>query len=172
MTPARWGLIPHWVADPTTFKATLFNARAESAAEKPSFRDAMRSRRCIVPATGFYEWRKTDDSKQPYHIQRTDGQPMALAGLWSVNTRGQESIISCTILTVDANHDMEVLHDRMPVILEREAWNRWEDPDELDPQRLEDLLVPADEGVITMYPVGREVGNSRVDEPSLVRPLA
>ena len=75
MTPARWGLIPHWVADPKAFKANLFNARAESAAERPSFRDAMRSRRCIVPATGFYEWRKLDDSKQPYHIQRADGDP-------------------------------------------------------------------------------------------------
>lgn len=172
MTPARWGLIPHWVAEPLSFRANLFNARSESAAEKPSFRDAMRSKRCIVPATGFYEWRKTDESKQPFHIQRSDGQPLALAGLWSVNSRGPESILSCTILTVAANRDMAELHDRMPVILEREDWQRWEDAEEHDPQRLEDLLVPADEGVLTMYPVGRQVGNSRVDTPDLVKPLA
>src|SRR5690606_28338346 len=133
MTPARWGLIPHWVADPKTFKANLFNARSESAAEKPSFRDAMKARRCIVPATGFYEWRKAGDSQQPYYIQRVDGRPLALAGLWAINTHGQENVISCTILTVDANHDMEVLHDRMPVILEQAAWARWEDQAERDP---------------------------------------
>lgn len=172
MTPARWGLIPHWVADPKAFKANLFNARAESAAEKPSFRDAMRSRRYLVPATGFYEWRKSDDSKQPFHIQRSDGQPLAFAGLWSANTRGAESVVSCTILTVAANRDMEALHDRMPVILEPDAWARWVDPQEFDPQRLEDLLVPADQGTLTMYPVGRAVGNSRVDEPNLISPLA
>ena len=172
LTPARWGLIPHWVSDPGTFKANLFNARSESAAEKPSFRDAMRSRRCIVPATGFYEWRKTDDSKQPFHIQRADGQPLAFAGLWSVNTRGADSLVSCTILTTAANSDIEVLHDRMPVILEREAWARWADPEEFDPQRLEDLLVPAADGLLTMYPVGRDVGNSRVDEPRLIHALA
>jgi len=171
MTPARWGLIPHWVADPKAFKANLFNARAESAAERPSFRDAMRSRRCIVPATGFYEWRKLDDSKQPYHIQRADGDPFAFAGLWSVNTRGPESIASCTILTVDANRDMEVLHDRMPVILERDSWGRWMDTDEHDPQRLEDLLVPADDGLLGMYPVDRRVGNARIDDAGLVRAL-
>jgi len=170
LTPARWGLVPHWVTDPSAFKANLFNARAESAAEKPSFRDAMRSRRCIVPATGFYEWRKTDDSKQPFHIQRSDGDPLALAGLWSVNSRGQESVVSCTILTVDANHDMTALHHRMPVILERGSWSRWIDADEHDPQRLEDLLVPAEDGLLNMYPVGRQVGNARVDEPSLVQP--
>ena len=171
LTPARWGLIPHWVSDPKAFKANLFNARAESAAEKPSFRDAMRTRRCIVPATGFYEWRATDDGKQPYHIQRADGEPLAFAGLWSVNTRGSESVVSCTILTIAANRDMESLHHRMPVILERGSWARWSDADEHDPQRLEDLLVPAEDGSLSMYAVGRRVGNARIDEPELIRPL-
>lgn len=170
MSAMRWGLVPHWVKEPASFKANLFNARSESAAEKPSFRDAMRSGRCILPASGFYEWQKTTGGKKPHHVVRVDGQPMAFAGLWAHNGRGGQALNSCTILTTAANEDVATLHDRMPVILEREAWARWLDAEEADPQRLEDLMVPALPGTLRMYPVGREVGNARVDKPELCQP--
>jgi len=171
MSAMRWGLVPHWVKDPAEFKANLFNARSESAADKPSFREAVRRGRCIIPASGFYEWQKVEDGKQPHYICRADAKPLAFAGLWSANVRGNEPMLSCTILTTSANPDIIELHDRMPVILERDSWSRWLDPDELDPQRLEDLLVPAEEGVLTMHLVGREVRNSRIDRRELIEPL-
>jgi len=170
MSAMRWGLVPHWVKDPASFKANLFNARSESAAEKPSFRDAMRKQRCILPASGFYEWQKLNGGKQPHHVVRVDGQPMAFAGLWSHNGRGSAGLNSCTILTTAANVDVEVLHDRMPVILEQRDWARWLDPEEDDPQRLEDVLVPAEAGTLRIYAVSREVGNARVDKPELCEP--
>jgi len=167
----RWGLVPHW-ADPNTFKSNLFNARSESAAEKPSFRDAMRSRRCILPASGFYEWQTREAGpKQPIHFVRVDGEPLAFAGLWSTNSKGAAATVSCTMLTASANQDMAEVHDRMPVILEREAWDRWLDPYELEPQHLEDLLAPSAAQTLRSYTVTREVGNARVDKPELVRPL-
>lgn len=172
MEEMRWGLVPHWVKDPKAFKANLFNARSESAAEKPSFRDAMKTHRCLVPASGFYEWRSEEGGKQPYFVYRADGQPLAFAGLWSVNAHGPEPLATCTILTTDANEEMRALHDRMPVILERDEWARWLDPEEVDPQRLEDLLDPADPGVLRMHPVSRSVGSPRVDDPSLVQAVA
>lgn len=171
MSAMRWGLIPHWVNDPASFKANLFNARSESAAEKPSFRDAMRTGRCILPASGFYEWQKAGGSKQPHHVVRVDGQPLALAGLWSSNTRGPQPIASCTILTTNANEDVATLHDRMPVMLEAQDWSRWLDADETEPERLEDLLAPARTGLLRIYPVGREVGNARIDKPELAEPM-
>jgi len=169
MEEMRWGLVPHWVKDPKEFKANLFNARSESAAEKPAFRDAMRTHRCLVPASGFYEWRVEEGGKQPYYVYRADGKPMAFAGLWAVNKGGGEPLASCTILTTDANEEMRGLHDRMPVILEPEEWARWLDVEETDPHALEDLLDPADPGALSMHPVSRAVGNPRVDDPSLVQ---
>lgn len=172
MAPMRWGLVPHW-ADRATFKGNLFNARSESAAEKPSFRDAMRKARCILPASGFYEWQAREGgAKQPLHFIRADGSPLALAGLWATNIKGPGALASCTILTTSANDDLANVHDRMPVILEPEAWHRWLDPDELDPQRLEDLLAPAEPGTLRSYPVATEVGNARVDKAELIEPLA
>ncbi|HZW99773.1 MAG TPA: SOS response-associated peptidase [Trueperaceae bacterium] len=172
MEEMRWGLVPHWVKDPKLFKANLFNARSESAAEKPSFRDAMRTHRCLVPASGFYEWRKEGDAKQPYFVYRSDGKPMAFAGLWAVNRNGAEPLATCTILTTDANADMRKLHDRMPVILEEPEWDRWLDTEETDARRLEDILDPVAEGLLEMHPVDRAVGNPRTDGPTCVQRLA
>ncbi len=169
MEEMRWGLVPHWVKDPKAFKANLFNARSESAAEKPAFRDAMKTHRCLLPASGFYEWRAEEGGKQPYYVYRADGRPMAFAGLWAVNRAGEEPVASCTILTTDANEDMRPLHDRMPVILEPDEWVRWLDVDEVDPSAVEDLLDRAEEGVLRMHPVSRSVGSPRVDDPSLVQ---
>lgn len=171
MIAMRWGLLPRW-ADPATFRANLFNARSESAAEKPSFRESMRSGRCLLPAAGFYEWQTREGNvKQPYHFVRTDGKTMAMAGLWATNSKGERPLETCTILTTSANEEMSTVHHRMPVILEQRDWDRWLDPGEQDPQRLEDLLSPARAGTIQGYPVGRAVGNARLDEPHLVQPL-
>jgi putative SOS response-associated peptidase YedK len=163
---ARWGLLPHWVKDPAAFKSLLFNARAETAAAKPSFRDAMRSGRCAVPASGFYEWAKRDGSKQPHHIVRRDGAPMILAGLCSVH---REAGPTFTILTTSPNALVAELHDRMPVIVAPEDLARWLDPDVTDPDALADLLRPVSSDDVEVYPVGKAVGNARTDGPDLVR---
>lgn len=170
MSFMRWGLIPHWVKDPTDFKSTLFNARSESAAEKPSFRDAMKSMRCLIPASGFYEWRTEDGNKQPYFIKRQDGQPMAFAGLYSVWTKGSEPLTSCTILTTDATGAMTELHHRVPVILEPDEWDRWLDKQQVDPHEVEDLLDAPHDDLLTWYAVDRRVGNARVDDAELLNP--
>lgn len=164
----KWGLVPHWVKDVKEFKANLFNARSESAAEKPSFRDAMRTGRCLLPASGFYEWKPEGEAKQPYFIRRKDGAPMAFAGLYSHWGRGEGALLTCTILTTDANDDLRPLHDRMPVILEAGEWERWLDPGERDPKAVEGLLGPARRGLLESWPVGRAVGSARVEGPQLI----
>jgi putative SOS response-associated peptidase YedK len=165
---ARWGLLPHWVKDPSTFRTLLFNARSETAAEKPSFRDAMKRGRCAVPASGFYEWAKRDGSKQPHHIVRRDGAPMILAGLYSLH---REAGATFTILTTSPNARVSELHDRMPVILPPDDLARWLDPELTDPATLEELLRPVASDDIDVYPVDKAVGNARVDAPELVEPV-
>lgn len=167
---ARWGLVPHWVKDPSAFKANLINARSEGAAEKPSFRDAMRHGRCLLPASGFYEWATVGGVKRPYHIRRRDGRPLALAGLWSLWDRGAEPLRTCTILTTRPNAVVRPLHDRMPVILEPAEFERWLDPTVDDPRAVEDLLDPFDDEALEAYPVARQVGNPSVDRPDLIEP--
>lgn len=162
----RWGLLPAWVRDPATFRTLLFNARAESAAEKPSFRDAMRRGRCAVPVSGFYEWAKRDGSKAPHHIVRADGAPMVLAGLYSVHPQAGPTF---AILTTGPNAALEPLHDRMPVVLGAGDLGRWLDPVLDDPTSVEDLLRPCPDGILDLYPVGTAVGNVRVDGPELVQ---
>lgn len=165
---ARWGLVPHWVKDLASFKANLFNARAEGAAEKPSFRDAMRRGRCLLPASGFFEWANAGGAKRPYHILRRDGRPMAFAGLCSLWNRAETPLLSCTILTTRPNEVVRPLHDRMPVILDPEEFDRWLDPATDDPGRLSDLLDPFDDDALEAYPVSRAVGNPAVDRADLI----
>ncbi len=164
----RWGLVPAWVDDPNRFRATLFNARSESAAQKPSFRDAMRRSRCVVPASGFYEWRSEGGRKQPYHVVRHDGAPMLLAGLYAERQEGN----SVTILTCAPNEVMAELHDRMPVVLAPADMGRWLDPQARDPELVDDLLGPCPDAWLRPYPVDARVGNARTDDPSLVQALA
>lgn len=166
----RWGLIPHWVKDPADFKVNLFNARSESAAEKPSFRDAMKTSRCIIPADGFYEWRTEGSAKQPYYIRRHDGKPMAFAGLYSAWTKGSQPLMSCTILTTDSQGPLTELHHRVPVILEQDEWDRWMDPTQVEPREVEDMLNAPSEGLLDWYAVGKQVGNARLDVPQLIEP--
>lgn len=165
----RWGLVPHWVDDPDDFP-TLINARSETVREKASFRDAFRRRRCLVPASGFYEWQKRN-GKQPYHFRRSDGRPLALAGLWERWGRdGEADLESYTILTTDANDLVEPVHPRMPVVLDEEAAEAWLDPDG-DGDRLAKLLRPAPEEELEAYPVTRKMNSPAFDEPGAVEPL-
>jgi putative SOS response-associated peptidase YedK len=161
----RWGLIPAWAGD-ETLGGKLFNARAETAAEKPAFRGPFRSRRCLVPADGFYEWRsKGRSARQPYAIRRRDRVPMALAALWD-QWRDLETL---TILTVAANATMAPLHDRMPAILAAEDWAAWLDP-ATQGEAAGGLLRPAPDDLLDAVPVGPRVNSVRNDGPACLDP--
>jgi putative SOS response-associated peptidase YedK len=121
----RWGFIPHWYKTPTD-GPLLINARADTIAEKPAFRAACRERRCLVPASGFYEWTKDEDGKRlPWYIYPSQGEILAFAGVWQVWDRGEETLTTCAIVTTDANAAMSKIHHRMPVVLAREDWSKW-----------------------------------------------
>ncbi len=167
----RWGLIPSWAKDPSIGQR-LINARAETAASKPSFRSALRTRRCLVPADGFYEWQKTPAGKQPWLIRMRDAGPFALAGLWeNWQLPGGEPLESFTILTTRPNELVAPLHDRMPVILPPESWDLWLDPELREPPVLSHLLRPYAPGAMTAYPVTPAVGSPAFDEPACIVPL-
>jgi putative SOS response-associated peptidase YedK len=165
----RWGLVPHWVKDPE--QATpLINARAESAARKPAFRDALARRRCLLPADGWYEWHRWGRQKQPYYITPVDGSPLALAGLWSTWRRPGEDVplVSCAVLTTRAVGALTDIHERMPLILPRQAWQDWLDPDRAPAQ---ELLAPPPPWLVEeleLRPVSPAVNNVRHGGPQLV----
>lgn len=171
----HWGLVPLWAKDPK-IGSKMTNARAETLAEKNAFKSAFKRRRCLIPADGFYEWRKDPDAaakakKQPYFIHSPDGEPYAFAGLWEVwrgPNRDQEPLRSCTIITTTPNEPMAAIHDRMPVILPRSAWSTWLDHDIDDLELLGKLLVPAPPEIITMHTVSTEVNNVRNNDKHLV----
>jgi putative SOS response-associated peptidase YedK len=167
----RWGLIPSWAKDPSIGNR-MINARAETLAEKPAFRAALKKRRCIIPADGFYEWQKLGTAKQPLHIVLKSREPFGFAGLWEhwKSPEGDE-ILSCTIITTEANELLKAVHDRMPVILTRDAEAVWLDPKIQEPETLLPLLkqYPADQ--MEFYPVSRDVNSSAVDKPSNVEPI-
>ena len=167
----KWGLVPSWAKDPGIGNR-MINARSETAAEKPSFRKAMRERRCLILADGFYEWKKMGDGKQPYHAMTNDGKPFAFAWLWERWERDGEEIRSCTILTTAANDLMREVHDRMPVILPSEAYEPWLDPDLRDPAPLLPLLAPYPAEAMTIYPVSRAVNSPSNNGPGCVEPAA
>jgi putative SOS response-associated peptidase YedK len=169
----RWGLVPSWASSPAQSKGA-FNARAETVATKASFRSAFERRRLLVPVDEFYEWKKTDGSKQPYAFRRADGHPLVFAGLWEPwrPSKGEAVVLSAAIITTAAGADMEPIHDRQPVVLGPEAWDRWLDPTCHDRDELEALLAPSPSGVLVRYPVDRRVGNVRNDGPELVEALA
>ncbi len=168
----RWGLIPHWAKD-SNIGSRMINARSETAADKPSFREAMKHRRCLVPASGFYEWKTIGTRKMPYYICPKDDDPLSFAGLWEswTDQNTGEHLETCTILTIDANELLAPLHPRMPVILERELWNAWLNTDEHVPDEVTPLLKPAPSDRLQVHPVSRRVNNVRNDDPSLVNPV-
>ncbi|NTV98752.1 MAG: SOS response-associated peptidase [Chlorobiaceae bacterium] len=160
LTNARWGLIPRWSEQIP--KVRPVNARAESLDVKPYFRHSLERNHCLVPASGFYEWRQlSGGKKQPWYIHRADNSPMAFAGLWETwqpPEAASEPVISCTIVTTKANREMRAIHDRMPVILEQENWKTWLHA--ANP-RNRTLLVPPDDGILELYPVSSKVNNPR-----------
>ncbi len=164
----QWGLIPSWSKDPGV-GARMINARAETAADKPSFRAAMKRRRCLIPADGFYEWAKIGAAKQPFYIRMKDKRPFAFAGLWEqwCGEDGSE-IGSCAILTTDANDLLKPIHHRMPVILAPGDYGRWTDPAVETPAAVADLLRPFSSEEMTARPVSRRVNNPRNDDASCI----
>ena len=161
----RWWLVPSWSQEPTSKYAT-FNARAEDAATKPAFRGPFRRRRCLIPVSGFYEWRKIDDkTKQPYYITRADGELLYFAGLWDC---WHDELESCTILTSTPNAEMAQLHNRMPCILEPEQVWAWVDPSQEDTAAVKAMLRPAPDGVLSTWPVSNRVGNTKNDDHDLI----
>jgi putative SOS response-associated peptidase YedK len=169
---AHWGLIPSWAKD-RGLGARMINARADTAAEKPAFRAAFKSRRCLIPADGFFEWKATGERKQPHYIRLQDAGPFAFAGLWERwAPADREPIESCTILTTEPNEVLRPIHDRMPVILPPAAWSLWLDPAVRERERLQPLLVPHPAAAMIAYPVGLGVNSARRDDPSCIEPLA
>ena len=166
---ARWGLIPKWVDKPADFKANVFNARAETLADKASFKRPFRKQRCLVPASGFYEWTGEKGNKQPYYIQLEDERPLAFAGLWDYWQKDDDEITSYTIITTQPNELMSTIHNRMPVVLSKEHFEAWLDP-ESEGELLEELLRPF-EGDLQAYKVDKRVGRTREDDPGLIEPL-
>jgi putative SOS response-associated peptidase YedK len=164
---ARWGLIPKWVKKPVDFSANLFNARAETVSEMKSFKRPFQSQRCLVPASGFYEWKKLEGSKQPYFIHHEDGEPLAFAGLYDHWRNEDSEIYSYTILTTSPNEVMADLHDRMPVILEPDDFDLWLGPG-VDTEELEALLKPY-EGKLEAYPISRRVGKPSENDADLIK---
>jgi len=166
----RWGLVPHWVKDPGSF-SLLINGRSETALEKPAFRTAMRHRRCLVPVSGFYEWQRGANRKQPYWIAPSDQPVFALAGLWEtwMGKDGSE-IDTAAILTTGANARLSAIHHRMPVVIARDDFARWLDPC-VEPRHVADLFRPAPDAYFSPVPVGERVNSARNDGPDLQQPI-
>lgn len=170
----RWGLVPFWAKD-LKAGARMINARSETVATKPSFRSAFKRRRCLVLADGFYEWKKEGNQKQPYYISRRDDQPFCLAGLWETwkdkSIEHALAVETCTILTTEANNVMQPLHDRMPVILDKEIHDFWLDRDFSDREKLESLLVPYAADELQTFPVDKLVNRPINDTPECIVPI-
>lgn len=167
----RWGLIPSWAHDPKIGFRTI-NARRESLATKPAFRDAFRYRRCLVPVDGFYEWRKTPHGKEPYFVRSQSGEPLLLAGLWDRWLSHDEGPVETfTIITTPPNALIAPLHDRMPAILRPEVWDRWLDPAEQQVARLEPLLEPFPADGLTAYRVSTYVNDANHEGARCIEPV-
>lgn len=171
----RWGLIPSWSKDPA-IGSRMINARAETAAEKPSFRSAFKRRRCLIVADGFYEWKADLDSKakQPYYFQLQEHDLFAFAGLWELWTDPQSGseLETCTILTTAANAVLKPIHDRMPVILPPEHYEAWLDPGFHDAKALQSLLQPYDAKAMQSYAVSKSVNSPKNDSPACLEPVS
>lgn len=168
-----WGLIPSWAKDPA-IGSRMINARAETLAEKPSYRSAFRRRRCLVLADGFYEWRQEPGkrSKTPMYIKLESGQPFAFAGLWeNWNSPDGSNIRSCTIITTEPNRLMQTIHNRMPVILPEEVFPAWLEARETEPASLQHLLAPFPAELMSAYPVSTLVNSPANEDARCIQPL-
>lgn len=166
----RWGLIPHWSKDASSAASTI-NARSETAATKPAFRDPLKFRRCLIPADGFYEWKRTGTAKQPYCFEVSEGELFAFAGLWDgwKNAEGQW-IKTCSILTTTPNAVTSAIHDRMPVILDPSDYDLWLDPGMQNVGEISQLLKPYDSKFMRCYPVSTRINHVANDDEDCSRP--
>lgn len=167
----RWGLIPAWSKTPGK-DYRMINAKAETLAERPAFRTAYRRRRCLIPADGFYEWKRLSDRKQPYYLAMEDGEPFAFAGLWEQWRGPDEDIIdSCAIITTEPNPVVAPVHNRMPAILGKQDFGAWLDPNHQDTNTLDALLKPYDASPMVATPVSAHVNNPRNDDSVCIEPI-
>jgi putative SOS response-associated peptidase YedK len=167
----RWSLIPSW-AKHATGAAGMINARSESAAIKPAFRDALKSRRCLIPSDGFYEWLRAGKTKQPYCFEVNDGELFAFAALWEQwKDPNGTWVKTCAILTTTPNSVTSVVHDRMPVILDLDAYHLWLDPGFTDVAAASELLKPYDARVMRCYPVSTRINHAANDDPECSAPV-
>jgi putative SOS response-associated peptidase YedK len=169
----RWGLIPSWAKD-AAIGSKLINARAETLSEKPSFKNAFRARRCIIPASGFYEWAKKGASaKQPFYFYLKEKDVFGFAGLWEewLDKESGELVETCTIITTEANEVLEPVHDRMPVILKAENYDEWLDEKLKDTARLQNLLAPYPAEEMASHAVGKAVNSPGYDSAELIKQL-
>jgi putative SOS response-associated peptidase YedK len=167
---ARWGLIPHWSRDPSTKYSTI-NARAETVAEKPSYRDAFKRKRCLIPANGFYEWKRDGDKKTPHHIHAPDNGLLAFAGVWDHWDKQGEGFDSCSIIVTTASTIMQPIHERMPVILNPAQYSTWLNPAHYNRAQLESMLVPY-AGSLETCRISRFVNSPAHDGPECVEPVS
>lgn len=178
----RWGFIPSWAKDPASMPM-LHNARGETVNDRPMFRTAFRRRRCLIPASGFYEWKAVQGQqpKQPFYISFRDGTPMSFAGLWdTARTADGDTIETCTIITTEANAVLAPIHNRMPVIIDRKDWDTWlgtethaeEAGTDSGVEMLNTLLVPFETGNMQVWGVAHAVNKVTNDNPALLQPIA
>jgi putative SOS response-associated peptidase YedK len=166
----RWGLVPPWAADPSV-GYRMINARIESVSQRPAFREALRARRCLVPADGFYEWADLGGAKQPYHIGLPEPGPFAFAGLWeSWRTADGEPLESCTLITAEAAPAIREIHARMPVIVSPLSYEDWLDPERVPPQQILTRLVAEAPTDFALHPVSDRVNHARIDDAACVAP--
>jgi len=167
--PMRWGFLPHWYETPTA-GPLIINARSETIAEKPAFRAACRERRCLIPATGFYEWRSSDPKpKTPFYFHAPDQPVFAFAGIWQHwSAPGHEPVDTCAIVTCDANATMRPIHHRLPVVIQPESWSLWLGEAGKGAAR---LMHAAPDDFFAMHEVSRSVNSARSDAPSLIEPV-
>jgi putative SOS response-associated peptidase YedK len=166
----RWGLIPAWVKDPRAFTLVI-NARGESVLDKPAFKNAMKYRRCLFPADGFYEWNEDTTPRRPYVVRPKHGGPVAFAGLWEswMGPNGEE-LETATIVTTRANRRLAELHDRMPAVVPPDAFDLWLDCAKVDAETAAALIAPCPDGVLTPHPVSPAVNHALNDNPQLIAP--
>lgn len=162
----HWGLIPHW-AKTRNAKYKMINAKAETLSTRPAYRDAYKHRRCLIPASGFYEWHIETNGKQPYYVHRKDDGLLAFAGLWEY-WEGEHIINSCTIITTEANSLIQSIHDRMPVIIEQNNYDKWLNPHNTDMNQLVKLLSPGDVPLLEYYRISTAVNNPAHDNQALI----
>lgn len=172
LTSFRWGLIPFWAKEKKIGARTI-NARSETAAEKPMFKDSFTRRRCLIPIDGFYEWERKAKGKLPHYIFAADHEPLAVAGLWSSwhDPETEERLLTCTILTGSPNPLLEHIHDRMPVVMPRERWDQWLDPAMNDAETAKSLIDVYPGDLMGEYPVSTLVNKVQNNTIDLIRPL-